>query len=181
MGPFAPNRRDFLCDEAFECAGRPTSSVRGGGGWLPVRRWGPMPPSGVTTFNIADDTFIVCDAAVLGRCIVEPARTALWWPGLTHVVTRNRGRQGVQWHVTGQWSGRMWTGTMEIWLEAVLDGVVLHHYVRLDPVGEGLTEKRLRELTTTYAMEWKQRVFALKDELEAGRVVGVGGGPTSIS
>jgi hypothetical protein len=75
----------------------------------------------------------------------------------------------------------MWTGTMEIWLEAVLDGVVLHHYVRLDPVGEGLTENRLRELTTTYAMEWKQRVFALKDELEAGRVVGVGGGPTSTS
>jgi hypothetical protein len=128
----------------------------------------------VTSFNIADDTFIVCDPSVLAQSVVDPARTTLWWPDLQLVVTRDRGRQGVQWEVTGQWAGRGWIGTMEIWLEVVLDGVVLHHYVRLDPEGSTLSAAHIRDLTARYCTQWKRHVFALKDELEATRIMGLG-------
>jgi len=86
-------------------------------------------------------------------------------------VIRDRGRQGVQWQVGGTWAGRAWNGTMEIWLEAVLDGVVLHHYARLDPVGPALHAKELTSLNVTYVTNWKRHVFALKDEVESTRDV----------
>ena len=127
----------------------------------------------MTSFNIADDTFIVCDPSLLAQSVLDPARTSLWWPDLQLVVTRDRGRQGVQWQVAGQWSGRTWVGTMEIWLEVVLDGVVLHHYVRLDPDGSTLSGAQIRDLTARYCTQWKRHVFTLKDECEATRTVGL--------
>lgn len=101
----------------------------------------------------------------------EPARHELWWPGWTLHVSRDRGRQGVQWQVGGRWAGRSWSGTMEIWLEGVLHGVVLHHYVRLDPLGPALLAKEATSLNVTYVTGWKRHVFALKDEVEATPIV----------
>ncbi len=40
----------------------------------------------------------------------------------------DRGLDGIRWSVTGAW-----VGSLEVWLEAVGDGVVVHHYARLDP------------------------------------------------
>ena len=41
----------------------------------------------------------------------------------------DRGLDGIRWSVTGRWAG-----SLEIWLEEVGDGVLVHHYARLDPV-----------------------------------------------
>jgi hypothetical protein len=125
----------------------------------------------VASLDIADDTFVVGDARIVARMVNEPARQRLWWPDLALQVIRDRGRQGVQWQVGGTWAGRAWNGTMEIWLEAVLDGVVLHHYARLDPVGPALHAKELTSLNVTYVTNWKRHVFALKDEVESTRDV----------
>ncbi len=125
-------------------------------------------------FNVADDTFIVADPAVLARVIADPVRTAAWWPELTLVVTKDRGLLGRHWQIDGQWADVRWTGCMEMWLEPKLDGVIVHHYVRWDPVGEALDQRDLTQLTKRYATWWKRQVFALKDEVEAGRSPGVG-------
>lgn len=71
---------------------------------------------------------------------------------------------------------------MEIWLEPWHDGVLLHHYARLDagpsPTGadppatgavDAAAASRERERRVR---AWKRSVHALKDELEAGREPG---------
>ena len=131
-----------------------------------------MPPSGVPILNVADDTFIVGDPRVVARLVNDPIRHQLWWPQLSLNVSRDRGRVGVEWTVNGVWAGQSWAGSMEMWLEPVLDGVVLHHYVRLDPVGRSLTDKQVAALNVTYATDWKRHVFALKDAVESTRSVG---------
>jgi hypothetical protein len=71
----------------------------------------------------------------------------------------------------------MLVGTMEVWLEPVLDGTMLHYYLRADPAGRdgavvsispraAAAEVRRRQLAA------KRLAFALKDELEAGREIG---------
>jgi hypothetical protein len=131
----------------------------------------------VTLFNVADDTFIVADAGVLAALVADPVRTREWWPDLELKLTRDRGRLGREWLVEGSWSGIRWCGSMEIWLEPVLDGVIVHHYVRWDPVGEPLSASRVRRLAARYAHFWKRVVFSVKDEFEAGRQIGESRGP----
>jgi hypothetical protein len=108
--------------------------------------------------DLADDTFVAAAPAVVARAVTDPARWRLWWPDLTLTVSRDRGRQGVQWQVGGGL-----TGTAEIWLEPFGDGTVVHFYLRA-----GLSDlaRSLR------AQSWKRSVHALKDELEAGREPG---------
>ncbi len=92
-----------------------------------------------------------------------------WWPDLTLTVVRDRGPAGLVWAVRGPLDGEM-----EIWLEPVADGVVLHYLVRADaadPRPDRLRERRTRA--------WKRHAHLLKDELEAGREPGrapAGGG-----
>jgi hypothetical protein len=80
-------------------------------------------------------------------------------------VTRDRGPEGLVWSVRGELSG-----DMEIWLEPVADGVVLHYLVRADPTAPGRADRRREQRTRA----WKQHVHRLKDELEAGREPGRG-------
>lgn len=92
----------------------------------------------------------------------------------------DRGLEGIRWTVTGAL-----VGSAEIWLEAFSDGVIVHYYLRADPTIPGSrTESRdftaspraQRELATMrarHATRWKQTVWALKDELEAGRSTGM--------
>ena len=126
---------------------------------------------------MADDTFIVADAGVLAALVADPVRTREWWPDLELKLTRDRGRLGREWLAEGSWSGTRWRGSMEIWLEPVLDGVILHHYVRWDPLGEPLSASRVRRLAARYAYFWKRVVFSVKDEFEAGRQIGESRGP----
>jgi hypothetical protein len=129
---------------------------------------------GVSSFNIADDSFIVVEPAALAEVIADAERVAQWWPRMTLVLTRNRGPKGREWRVQGDWSGVSWTGSLEIWLEPNLDGVVLHHYVRWDPIAGPLSARDAARLTRRYATSWKRTALALKDELEAGRIIGEG-------
>jgi hypothetical protein len=60
-------------------------------------------------------------------------------------------------------------GTVEIWLEPHRDGVILHHFVRLDPTGDRLSDRVAAAHRRRLAWHAKQVFWQLKDELEAGR------------
>ncbi len=128
--------------------------------------------------DLVDETFVVVDRPTLARIVADPARWALWWPDLSLTVFMDRGLDGVRWSVSGRW-----VGSLEIWLEEVSDGVLVHHYARLDPVDPATGDarplptdlsgwRRAARARAARARAWKRSVWALKDELETGREVG---------
>ena len=130
------------------------------------------------TVDLVDETFVVADRAVLAAIVADPQRWRAWWPDLRLTVFMDRGLDGIRWSATGAWAG-----SLEVWLEPAGDGVLLHHYARLDPVdrrtGTPLPEptdpagwRRAARQRSRRARAWKRDVWALKDELEAGRPVG---------
>ncbi|MGN6333589.1 MAG: polyketide cyclase / dehydrase and lipid transport [Motilibacteraceae bacterium] len=117
--------------------------------------------------DLVDETFVVADPRVVAAVVADPARWPVWFPDLTLTVTRDRGVKGQQWAVAGAWSG-----SAEIWLEPMGDGVLLHLYLRLDPAGAPLSPRRLDVERRRRAVAWKKHVWALKDALEGGRRAG---------
>ena len=118
--------------------------------------------------DIADETYVGCPPALLAPVVADPATWAGWWPDLQLSVTRDRGVNGQQWAVRGAL-----TGSMEIWLEPVGPGTVLHWFLRADPPerarprgGRGLDRERQRRVKA-----WKVHAFALKDRLEGAERV----------
>lgn len=77
-----------------------------------------------------DETLLAVPPARVAAEFAEPARWVRLWPDLRLEVLAHRGEQGLHWRVSG-----VWTGTQEVWLEPVLDGTVLHYFLRLDPTG----------------------------------------------
>ena len=128
--------------------------------------------------DLVDETFVVVDRATIAAVVADPARWARWWPELQLTVFMDRGLDGIRWSVAGRW-----VGSLEIWLEAVGDGVLVHHYARLDPVDPSTGgprpvptdlsgRRRAARARAVRATAWKRSIWALKDELEAGRPVG---------
>jgi hypothetical protein len=132
----------------------------------------------VPAVDLVDETYVVVDRATVAAVVADPARWRAWWPDLTLVVFMDRGLDGIRWSASGRW-----VGSLEIWLEQVGDGVLVHHYARLDPAdpATGVARpvptdlagwRRAAKARGARARAWKRTVWALKDELEAGRAVG---------
>lgn len=115
--------------------------------------------------DIVDDTFVraappavraALDAAGLPNG--EPQR----WPVEVRLAaTEDRGAKGVRWAAAGRITGRM-----EIWLEPVPEGTLVHHYVR------GEARHRWRSpawVAREHTIGWKREVHAVKDSLERRR------------
>lgn len=126
----------------------------------------------MASVDVVDETFLAVPPAVLAAEFAVPARWAGWWPDLRLEVDTDRGVQGIRWTVRGAL-----VGSMEVWLEPVLDGTVLHYFLRADPPGpdgrpapaaprRGAAEARRRQRAA------KAVAFACKDRLEAGRAPG---------
>lgn len=58
---------------------------------------------------------------------------------------------------------------MEIWLEPSNDGVILHYFLRLDPVAGRLRPSAALRIKRWHELRSKESFFALKDDLETGR------------
>jgi hypothetical protein len=86
------------------------------------------------------------------------------------VVVEDRGELGHRWTVTGAL-----TGTMEVWLEKMLDGVVLHYFLHAEPSGAAawqLAKMNLAKATHQRRVAGKQMAFEVKTTLERTRQVG---------
>lgn len=139
--------------------------------------WQAPPPRGwslrdagilpcVPTVDVVDETFLVAPPAAVAAVFADPAGWRRYWPDLTLSVYADRGEEGLRWTVRGAL-----VGTMEIWLEAVLDGTVLHYFLRADlPAAatprQAERERRRRQLAA------KRLALGWKSLLEEGRAPG---------
>jgi hypothetical protein len=125
----------------------------------------------VHSIQVADETFIAADAVRVGAAIADPASWWRWWPDLRLHVIEDRAERGIRWAVTGAL-----TGTMEIWLEPSLDGVLLHYFLHAEPSGAAawqLARMRLARMTHRRRVAGKTMAFEVKETLERSRPVGV--------
>ena len=119
----------------------------------------PAPP----LIDVADDTYLRVAPTVLAPLVADSAWWIRWWPDLVPHVTRDRGVKGQQWTVTGALRG-----SMEIWLEPVVAGTVVHWYLRVDPARSRVarSRRRVRRERERRVRAWKSDMYALKDRLE---------------
>jgi hypothetical protein len=125
----------------------------------------------MNSIQIADETFVAADPVEVGRAIGDPASWRRWWPDLLLTVVEDREDKGHRWTVAGAL-----TGTMEIWLEPVLDGVVLHYFLHAEPSGAAawqLAKMNLAKMNHRRRVAGKNMAFEVKRTLEATRPVGV--------
>jgi len=123
------------------------------------------------SIQIADETFVAADPIEVGKAIGNPANWRRWWPDLLLTVVEDRGELGHRWTVAGAL-----TGTMEIWLEPVLDGVVLHYFLHAEPSAVAawqLAKMNLAKMNHRRRVAGKDMAFEVKRTLEATRPVGV--------
>jgi hypothetical protein len=116
--------------------------------------------------DIVDETFLVVPPKIVASAFADPAAWRRYWPDLTLTVYLDRGDEGLRWTVGGAL-----VGTMEVWLEPVLDGTVLHYFLRAElPASVGPRqadiERRRRQLAA------KRIALGLKAVLEDGRAPG---------
>lgn len=121
--------------------------------------------------DVVDETFLAVPPELVAAEFA-PSHWPRLWPDLHLETVTDRGPAGQRWTVRGAL-----VGSMEVWLEPVLDGTVLHYYLRADPAGpdgtpvpaaprRGAAEARRRQRAA------KAIAFACKDRLEAGRAPG---------
>jgi hypothetical protein len=123
----------------------------------------------VHSVQIADQTYVAADPARIGAAVGDPANWRRWWPDLLLEVTEERGSQGVRWKVAGPL-----TGTMEIWLEPMLGGALLHYFLHAEPSGVTATKlAKLAKMTHRRRVAGKKMAFEVKMTLERSRPVGV--------
>jgi hypothetical protein len=123
----------------------------------------------VSVVDVVDETFLAVPPSSVAAAFADPRTWRRFWPDLELEVYADRGAEGVRWTVTGAL-----VGTMEVWLEPVLDGTVLHYFLRADfpPGAEG---KPLKEIKRR-AQAAKAVALDLKFVLEDGRPPGVAPG-----
>jgi hypothetical protein len=124
----------------------------------------------MNSIQVADETFVAMDGATVGAAVAQASRWQRWWPDLRLTVIEQRGEAGIRWTVTGAL-----TGTMEIWLEPMLDGVLLHYFLHAEPSGAAawqLAKMNLVKMTHQRRVAGKRMAFEIKTELERARPVG---------
>ncbi len=118
------------------------------------------------SLDISCDDLVVADSAYVAERLGLDTLWREWWPDLVLTPYERRGPEGVRWTVTGAA-----IGTAEWWLEQVRDGVVVHWYLRVDPV-RSTGPRRLRRLQESYVARYRDNIWRFKDEVEQGRPAG---------
>ncbi|MEU7632636.1 polyketide cyclase / dehydrase and lipid transport [Nocardia sp. NPDC049220] len=127
----------------------------------------------MSSIQVADQTFVAASGSAVADLLTGPNNWRRWWPDLTLDVRENRGDKGIRWSVRGAL-----TGTMEVWLEPSMDGVILHYFLHADPE-PALPAGRLAAANRARRVAGKTMSFELKSRLEAGRPAGVA--PAQVS
>ncbi|NNH72181.1 polyketide cyclase / dehydrase and lipid transport [Nocardia uniformis] len=123
----------------------------------------------MSSIQVADQTFVAAPGAAVADVLADRARWRRWWPDLTLAVREDRADKGIRWTVSGPV-----TGTMEVWLEEMLDGVILHYFMHAEPPSS--TNFSMRDLAAANRarrVAGRKMAFEIKARLEAGRPAGV--------
>ncbi len=115
--------------------------------------------------DVVDATFLAVAPAEVARAMASPSRWRRWWPDLVLHLHDDRGPAGLRWRVTGAVMG-----SMEVWLEPVLDGTVLHYFLRAQMADA--PDRTLAGAGRKRRLAAKAMAFELKAELEASRAAG---------
>lgn len=131
----------------------------------------------MNSIQVADETFVAASGEQVGAAVADRSSWQRWWPDLQLQVVEDRADKGMRWTVSGPL-----TGTMEIWLEPMLDGVLLHYFLHAEPAGVSgrqLARLNLPKLNHRRRVAGKRMAFEIKDRLERSRPVGVS--PIAVS
>ncbi|MGI5220288.1 polyketide cyclase / dehydrase and lipid transport [Nocardia sp. CA-290969] len=121
----------------------------------------------MSSIQVADQTFLAAPGAAVAAALDAPGKWRRWWPDLELDVREDRGDKGIRWSVRGAL-----TGTMEVWLEPSLDGVILHYFLHAEPPRQ-LSPRKLAAANRARRVAGKVMSFELKDRLEGDRPAGV--------
>jgi len=127
----------------------------------------------VPDIDVLDSTWICARPAEVAALVAEPSNWRRWWPRLDLAVDEWRGDKGVRWLVRPSEGGSL-VGSMEVWLEQVFDGVVVHFFLRLDGTdGRPVPRRRGRRIERRYRTEVKALFWSVGDQLDPGRLARV--------
>ncbi|MEO6879354.1 MAG: polyketide cyclase / dehydrase and lipid transport [Mycobacteriaceae bacterium] len=124
----------------------------------------------MSPLDVMDQTFVAAAPGQVATELAGPRRWRRWWPDLQLTVVHDRGAAGIRWQVGGAL-----VGTMEMWLEPVLDGTVVHHFLHAE--GPSLAPRHIPAQVHIRRLQAKRVAFEVKRTLEAGRQVGEPPGP----
>jgi hypothetical protein len=125
----------------------------------------------MNSVQIADVTYVAASGAKVSAAIADRSSWRRWWPDLRLQVVEDRAEKGIRWAVTGALAG-----TMEIWLEPLMDGVLLHYFLHAEPTGAAawqLAKMNLAKMTHRRRVAGKKMAFEVKSTAERSRRVGV--------
>jgi hypothetical protein len=117
--------------------------------------------------DVVDETFLAVPPPVIAAAFADPRAWRRFWPDLTLEVYADRGAEGLRWTVRGAL-----TGTMEVWLEPMLDGTLLHYFLRADLPAAVRPRDVQREIGRRQ-LAAKTIALDLKTILEDGRRPGI--------
>ena len=117
--------------------------------------------------DVVDETFLAVPPEVVAAVFASPESWRRHWPDLRLDLYADRGAEGMRWAVTGAL-----TGTMEVWLEAVLDGTVLHYFLRAETPAP-LSPRQAQRAASARQLAAKSLALDLKRVLEDGRPPGI--------
>ncbi|WP_068165083.1 polyketide cyclase / dehydrase and lipid transport [Rhodococcus phenolicus] len=124
----------------------------------------------MSSIQVSDQTFIAAAPEHIAAAVARPDRWRAWWPDLAFTVREDRGEKGIRWAVTGPLNG-----TMEVWLEEMLDGAIVHYFLHCEPTGvapDRVGQLDLATLNHERRVAGKKMTFEIKRQLEAGRAAG---------
>jgi len=108
----------------------------------------------VPTVDIADETYVAVAPDVLAPMLTAPSLLDEWFPALRFEVFMDRAEKGTRWSITGEVEG-----SMEVWLEPMAAGTLVHWFVRGEPTLSKAVARRYVDLLNA-------RMFAFKDSAE---------------
>lgn len=120
-------------------------------------------PGQVELIHVADETWISAPPALVGAAVAVPGVWARFWPDLAATLAVARGELGVRLSV----GNAEWHGSAELYVHAALDGAVLFHFLRLDPVaGRRISRRAAHRERERRSRCGRAAAWAVKDDVE---------------
>jgi carbon monoxide dehydrogenase subunit G len=138
--------------------------------------WQAVP---VPEVDVVDSTWVDVPPVTVAAALADPAQWSSWWPGLEARVVEWRGPKGVRWDVPVACGGSA-AGSMEVWLQPIDGGTVVHYFLRLDGTARPLRARERRRIEHRYRVHTKRAFWALADRLDPARIARLAGPPTRI-